>query len=98
MPSLNESKQAAQLSFGSRRRFPADLRLFEHQVHGFDFWWGVATITGPHDDVGREPFAAAAVYLSDGRTGRVRLLDRKAEGETVKLALVGETALKPAQE
>jgi hypothetical protein len=93
MPALKESKQTAQLSFGTKRRFPAELRLFEHQVEGFTFWWGVATITGPHDDIGCEPFGPVAVYLSDGRTGRARLVDQKSEGDAITLAVIGATPL-----
>jgi hypothetical protein len=93
MAALKESKQTAKLSFGTSQRFPADLRLFEHPVGGFAFWWGVATITGPGDGIGCEPSAPVAVYLSDGRTGRARLVDQKSEDDAITLAVFGATPL-----
>jgi hypothetical protein len=93
---VNESNQTAQLDFGSTRRFPAELRLFGHHFEGFPFWWGLASLTVPDDEIGRVANHPVAVSLADGRTARARLTASMSKGHTMTLGLIGETPLRGA--
>jgi hypothetical protein len=89
--SVTESTRPAEVNFGTRRT--ATLRLFEHRVDSFAFsWWAVATVPGPWNATSE----TGSVYLPDGRTGQAKLIDRTTDGETVKLALIGEAPFKKA--